>query len=70
MVAHSNTAYGLAELKKEQTFGGVDGTTARDVPRIDLTNFEARKAEIAGQLWKASTEIGFFQLVNDALERR
>jgi isopenicillin N synthase-like dioxygenase len=62
-----NTAYGLAELKKEQTFGGMGKTKARDVPRIDLSNFDARKQEIADQLWKASTEIGFFQLVNHGL---
>ena len=62
-----SAVYGLAELKKEQTFGGMGKTKARDVPRIDLSHFEARKAEIADQLWKASTEIGFFQLVNHGL---
>lgn len=60
-------AFELAELRKEQTFGGLGSTKARDVPRIDMSRFEARKAEIADQLWKASTEIGFFQLVNHGL---
>ncbi len=32
-----------------------------------MSNFEARKPEIADQLWKASTEIGFFQLVNHGI---
>jgi len=62
-----NAAYGLAELNKETTFGGIGGLKARDVPRIDMSNFEARKAEIAEQLWDASTEIGFFQLVNHGI---
>jgi len=57
----------LDELKKEQTFRGVGGTKARKVPRIDMSAFEARKAEIAEQLWQASTDIGFFQLVNHGI---
>ena len=32
-----------------------------------MSHFEARKAEIADQLWEASTEIGFFQLVNHGI---
>jgi isopenicillin N synthase-like dioxygenase len=32
-----------------------------------LSDFSARKAEIADQLWQASTEIGFFQLVNHGI---
>lgn len=67
MTSLSNGNYGLAELNQEKTFGGIGGTKARDVPRIDLRNFEARKAEIADQLWRASTEIGFFQLVNHGI---
>lgn len=62
-----SAAYGLDELKKEQTFGGIGATKARFVPRIDMRNFEARKADIAEQLWHASTEIGFFQLVNHGI---
>jgi isopenicillin N synthase-like dioxygenase len=63
----TNGQYGLAELNKEQGIGGVGGTKLRDVPRIDLGHFEARKNEIADQLWNASTEIGFFQLVNHGI---
>jgi isopenicillin N synthase-like dioxygenase len=59
--------YGLAELNKEATFGGMGREKARDVPQIDLTDFEARKGEIADQLWAASTEIGFFQLINHGI---
>ncbi|MFN3546297.1 MAG: isopenicillin N synthase family dioxygenase [Mesorhizobium sp.] len=59
--------YGLVELNKEATFGGMGREKARDVPQIDLSDFENRKAEIADQLWQASTEIGFFQLVNHGI---
>ena len=61
------TAYGLTELNKEKTFGGIGATKARAVPRIDMSDFEARKAAIADQLWNAATDIGFFQLVNHGI---
>ncbi len=67
MTTPGNSAYSLAELAKEQTLGGVGAPKARDVPRIDMSGFAARKAEIAEQVWKASTEIGFFQLVNHGI---
>lgn len=67
MTAQANTAYALAELNQETKFGGVGGLKHRDVPRIDLSDFENRKQEIADQLWNASVEIGFFQLVNHGI---
>ena len=62
-----DATYDLAELNREQAFGGIGTTKARDVPRINLIGFDAPKAEIADQLWRASTEIGFFQLVNHGI---
>jgi isopenicillin N synthase-like dioxygenase len=59
--------YSLAELNKEATFGGMGREKAREVPQIDLSDFANRKAEIADQLWAASTEIGFFQLINHGI---
>ena len=50
--------YSLAELNKEATFGGMGREKVREVPQIDLSDFANRKAEIADQLWAASTEIG------------
>ena len=50
---NANAAYGLAELNKEKSFGGIGATKARAVPLIDMSNFVARKHEIADQLWKA-----------------
>ena len=67
MTSQANGSYGLAELNQETKFGGIGGLKHRDVPRIDMSNFEARKAEIADQLWDASTAIGFFQLVNHGI---
>jgi isopenicillin N synthase-like dioxygenase len=37
-------------------------TTARAVPVIDLSDFEARRDEITERRWRAATEVGFFQL--------
>ena len=65
--ATAQSDYSLAELNKERDFGGIGKTKARDVPQIDMSDFEARKAEIADQLWAASTDIGFFQLVNHGI---
>ena len=69
MTNQANGSYALAELNQEKNFGGIGGLKHRDVRRIDMSNFEARKAEIADQLWAASTEIGFFQLVNHGIPR-
>jgi isopenicillin N synthase-like dioxygenase len=67
MTSPSDAASGLTELRKEQTFRGMGATKARAIPRIDMSAFAARKAEIAEQLWTASTDIGFFQLVNHGI---
>jgi isopenicillin N synthase-like dioxygenase len=63
----SNANHGMAELEKERTLGGMGKTKARKVPVVDLSNFEARKQEIADQLWNASVEMGFFQLANHGI---
>lgn len=63
----TQSTYGLAELNKETTIGAMGTTKMREVPRIDLSHFEARKAEIADQLWTAATKIGFFQLINHGI---
>lgn len=62
-----NAGYALAELNRETTIGGDGSEKSREIPRIDLSDFDARKALIADQLWAASTDIGFFQLVNHGI---
>ncbi len=63
----THTAYDLAELDKETRIGGVGIEVERPIPQIDLSDFARRKPEIAGALWTAATEIGFFQLTNHGI---
>ncbi|WP_304641339.1 isopenicillin N synthase family dioxygenase [Pseudomonas sp.] len=59
--------YQLRELQLETTFGGFGVETQSEIPMIDLTDFDSRRDEITDQLWRAATEVGFFQLVNHGL---
>lgn len=59
--------YGLAELNKETRIGGMGVEVARDIPQIDMSDFLTRKPEISQALWRAATEIGFFQLSNHGI---
>ena len=43
-------------------------THAREIRRIDLSDFARRKAEIADQLWQAATEVGFFRVANHGID--
>lgn len=67
MQTRSSKDFGLAELSKEATIGEMGTTVDRDIPRIDLSDFHKRKQEIADQLWAASVDIGFFQLVGHGI---
>jgi len=60
--------YALKELNLETTFGGMGKEIECDVPVIDLTDFEQRREEITDQLWRAATEVGFFQLAGHGLD--
>ena len=61
--------YQLEELQREVTFGGTgEEALDREIRIIDLSNFERRRTEITEQLWKAATEIGFFQLSNHGID--
>jgi isopenicillin N synthase-like dioxygenase len=55
-------SYALHELNKETTMGAMGVEAAREVRVIDLSDFEARHADIADQLWDAAVDVGFFQL--------
>ena len=60
--------YSLEELNLESTLGG-EGleTSRRQIPVIDMSDFENRKQEIADQLWAAASVTGFFQLGNHGI---
>ena len=61
------TTYAMEELNRETRFGGAGTTKDRHVPVVDLADFDARRAEIADELWAAATDIGFFQLRNHGI---
>ncbi|WP_339805221.1 2-oxoglutarate and iron-dependent oxygenase domain-containing protein [uncultured Marinobacter sp.] len=60
--------YGLKELELETTFGGFGKESSREIPVIDMTDFDQRRQEITDQLWQAATDVGFFQLANHGLD--
>jgi isopenicillin N synthase-like dioxygenase len=58
----------LAEIALEAKLGQLGKeVSTREIPLIDLSDFEARRAEITDQLWQAATECGFFQLCNHGI---
>lgn len=57
----------LTELDKERRIGAMGTTVEREIPVVDMTDFEARPAEIGDALWHAASEIGFFQLSNHGI---
>lgn len=62
--------YQLDELRLESTIG-VDGVDdyVREVPVIDLSDFDIQRDEISEQLWNAATQDGFFQLTGHGISR-
>jgi isopenicillin N synthase-like dioxygenase len=52
----------LDELRLESTIGGIGIEADRTIPVISLADFDARRDEITDELWRAATEVGFFQL--------
>lgn len=58
---------GLHELDRESRMGGLGVEVARDLPVVDLTDFDTRRADITAELWAAATDSGFFQVVNHGI---
>lgn len=59
--------YSLDELNTETRMGAMGTETTREIRRIDLSDFEVRKAQIADELWAAATDIGFFQVAHHGI---
>ena len=55
------------ELAKERTYGGDGVMVEREIRRVDLSDFDRRRAEIDDALWEAAIEAGFFQVVNHGI---
>lgn len=51
----------------EMTVTAVHGTKERPIIQVSLRDFANRKQEIAKDLWKAATEIGFFYLCDTGI---
>jgi isopenicillin N synthase-like dioxygenase len=65
----SPTASALSELQKEARMGGWgDDDTSREVRVISLRDFEARRLQIADELWAAAVDVGFFQLSDHGID--
>lgn len=60
----------LPELQKESGYGGTGTIAERDIPVIDLSDFDSRRDAIGAQLWDAATASGFFQLVNHGIAQQ
>ena len=67
MPAGNADGYALEELRRESTIGGIGQTVERQIPRIDLADFDRRRAEITQALWEAATRIVFFQVYNHGI---
>ncbi|WP_374210636.1 isopenicillin N synthase family dioxygenase [Dermatobacter hominis] len=48
--------------------GGLGSEAAREIPLVDLTGFDERRAEVTDRLWSAATEVGFFQLAGHGID--
>jgi len=68
-MSQPDTAYALAELHRESRMGAFGSETRqREIRRIDLSDYARRKAQIADELWKASVDVGFFQIANHGID--
>lgn len=63
----SHTTDTLQELQLERTLGGEGREAEREIPLIDLSDFDTRRDEIVDRLWRAATDVGFFQLINHGI---
>lgn len=60
--------YDMTELELESRMGGLGSEREREVRRISLAQLDSRRSEIADELWRAATDIGFFQVVDHGID--
>lgn len=59
----------LSELQTEARMGAMGRETAmREIRKINLSDFDNRKTEIADQLWEAAVDVGFFQIIHHGID--
>jgi isopenicillin N synthase-like dioxygenase len=63
----SGDTYDYDELNREARIGGAGSVGHHEVALIDLSDFDARKPEIADALWDAATTLGLFQLTGHGI---
>jgi len=70
MTQNHTPPYSLEELNREATYGasGKD-TDSREIRIIDFSDFDQNRQRIGEELWKAATEVGFFQLSHTGIEQ-
>lgn len=55
------------EVQMERSFGGMGVDVDRQIPCIDLSDFDDRQQEIDAAVWEASVEVGFFHVTNHGI---
>ncbi|EOM74751.1 isopenicillin N synthase family oxygenase [Rhodococcus rhodnii] len=58
----------LTELDRERAMGGTGTVSDREVRRISLAALGTERDRIAGELWSAATDTGFFQVVDHGID--
>jgi isopenicillin N synthase-like dioxygenase len=64
----TTNSFDMTELQRERAMGAVGTESDREVRRISLRDFDARRGAIADELWSAATDIGFFQVVDHGID--
>ena len=55
------------EVQMERSFGGIGIEVDRDIVCVDLHDIDQRRDEIDDAVWRASVEVGFFQVTNHGI---
>jgi isopenicillin N synthase-like dioxygenase len=64
----TDRTYDMTELQRERAMGALGTESDREVRRISLADLDARRSEVADEVWSAATDIGFFQVVDHGID--